>query len=96
MSIYETVLFIFVGFIVVFCVFITMSLQMTNKELERTQKTVEKQGMLWVYMPFETRFEVGYFLANDTWIKVHVVPTEEKAMMLVNYLNGGNNGTGKM
>lgn len=96
MTIYETVLFIFVGFIVVFCVFITMSLQMTNKELERTHKTVEKQGMLWVYMPFETRFEVGYFLANGTWIQVHVVPTEEKAMMLVNYLDGGNNGTGKM
>lgn len=62
MTIYETLLFIFVGFVVVFCVFITMALQMTNKELERTQKTVEKQGMLWVYMPFETRFEVDTFL----------------------------------
>lgn len=96
MSIYETVLFIAVGFIVVFCVYITMALQMTNKELEQLAKQVEKQGMLWVYMPFETGFEVGYFLANGTWIKIHVVSTEEKAMTLVNYLNGGNNGTGKM
>lgn len=49
MTIYEIVLFLAVGFIAVFCVFITMALQMTNKELERTQKTVEKQGMLMKY-----------------------------------------------
>lgn len=96
MSIYETVLFIFAGFTIVFCVFITMALQMTDNQLKQLAKQVEKQCMLWVYMPFETRFEVGYFLANGTWIQVHIVPTEEKAMILVNYLNGGNNGTGKM
>lgn len=96
MSIYETVLFIFVGFAVVFCVFITMALRMTNHQLEQLAKQVEKQGMLWVYMPFETGFEVGYFLANSTWVQVRVVQTEEQAMILVNYLNGGNNGTGKM
>lgn len=96
MTICEILLFIFVGLVIVFFVFIIIELQMINKELERTQKAVEKQGMLWVYVPFETHFEVGYFLANNTWIKVRAVSTEETAMMLVNYLNGGNNGTGKM
>lgn len=96
MSIYETVLFIFVGFTVVFCVFITMALRMTNHQLEQLAKQVEKQGMLWVYMPFETGFEVGYFLANSTWVQVHVVQTEEQAMTLVNYLNGGSDGIGKV
>ena len=96
MSIYETVLFIFAGFTIVFCVFITMALQMTDNQLKQLAKQVEKQGMLWVYMPFETGFEVGYFLANGTWIKVHVVQTEKQAMTLVNYLNGGSDGIGKV
>lgn len=91
MSIYEIVLFILVGFIIVFCVLMFISINLINKQVERIIQKVIKPSTRWVYFGFDNKFEVGYFTYNDVWICVHKVDTEKKAMAFVNYLNGGKN-----
>ena len=91
MSTYDIVLVIFTCFLLVFCVLLFISISLTNKQVERIAQKVIKLGTRWVYFVFDDRFEVGYFTNRDTWICIHKVDTEDKAMALVNYLNGGKN-----
>lgn len=94
MSIYDIVLLIFTCFLLVFCVLLFISISLINKQVERIAQKVVRLGTKWVYFVFDNRFEVGYFTNSDTWVCIHKVDTENKAMALVNYLNGGkNNGT---
>lgn len=91
MSTYDIVLLIFTCFLLVFCVLLFISINLTNKQVERIGQKVVRLGTKWVYLIFNDRFEVGYFTNSDTWICIHKVDTEDKAMALVNYLNGGKN-----
>lgn len=91
MSIYEIVLFILVGFIIIFCVLMFISINLINKQVERIVQKVIKSSTKWVYFEINNKFEIGYFTHHDIWICIHKVDTEKKAMTLVNYLNGGKN-----
>lgn len=49
---------------------------------------------MWVYREWkengETRFTVGYFMPDKTWVPDSTWDTRDKAAARVNYLNGGN------
>lgn len=91
MSPYDIVLLIFTCFLLIFCVLLFISLSLTNKQIERIEQKVIKSSTRWVYLIFKDRFEVGYFTYSNIWMCIHKVDTEDKAMALVNYLNGGKN-----